>query len=445
MNNQEFDTVVLCLKSGGDFHFSDVELLCTHLHKQYYGNRKLRILCLYDKIDSEIHLSEVTLLPVFNKTWPGWWTKMNLFDPRMEQYRPFLYMDLDTAVVHDLQGILPPPDNYVDKFITLGGFFRPDTTNGLQSGMMWFPTANKKIEKIWKAWNSDPVSIITSMHNKGGDQGFIREVLKGNTDYWQKFTDKVTSFKISVEGKRILTQVPSYISIVCFHGNPRIPSAAMLYDWVQTYVNHETIYRIGKPKVTVIIPYKTDRGWLQEAINSVPPDVQLLVSQGEGNWPQNFNKVLNQVEGTYVKYLHDDDMLTSNCIEDSINTLESQNVDFIHGMAIEMHILSKTNKVYIPRIKNIQLNDLLQLNHIHSATTMYRKTIFEKLGGFDETLSNSEEYEFNLRCLHAGYKLGYCNSVLAYYRRHGKQQSVLLKNQLQQTSIEIANRYRNAR
>jgi hypothetical protein len=310
---------------------------------------------------------------------------------------------------------------------------------------MWFPTVNEKIEKIWKAWNSDPVSIITSMHNKGGDQGFIREVLKGNTDYWQKFTDKVTSFKISVEGKRILTQVPSYISIVCFHGNPRIPSAAMLYDWVQTYVNHETIYRIGKPKVTVIIPYKTDRGWLQEAINSVPPDVQLLVSQGEGNWPQNFNKVLNQVEGTYVKYLHDDDMLTSNCIEDSINTLESQNVDFIHGMAIEMHILSKTNKVYIPRIKNIQLNDLLQLNHIHSATTMYRKTIFEKLGGFDETLSNSEEYEFNLRCLHAGYKLGYCNSVLAYYRRHGKQQSVLLKNQLQQTSIEIANRYRNAR
>ena len=32
-----------------------------------------------------------------------------------------------------------------------------------------------------------------------------------------------------------------------------------------------------------------------------------------------------------------------------------------------------------------------------------------------------EEYEFNLRCLNAGFKIGYCNSELAIYRRHPNQ------------------------
>ncbi len=56
-----------------------------------------------------------------------------------------------------------------------------------------------------------------------------------------------------------------------------------------------------KNSVTVIIPYKIDRGWLKDAIESVPRGVQLLVSQGEGNWPANFNKVLNQAKGEIPK------------------------------------------------------------------------------------------------------------------------------------------------
>jgi len=52
---------------------------------------------------------------------------------------------------------------------------------------------------------------------------------------------------------------------------------------------------------------------------------------------------------------------------------------------------------------------------------MYRREVFEKIGGFNETLNTQEEYEFNLRCLKAGFKIGYCDSVLAIYRRHPTQ------------------------
>ena len=175
-------------------------------------------------------------------------------------------------------------------------------------------------------------------------------------------------------------------------------------------------------KVTVIIPYKVDRGWLKEAIASVPNDVQLLVSQGEGNWPANFNKVLSQATGDYIKFLHEDDMLTPNCIKDSVETFEKQKSDFIHGNAYEIFMnTGRQLGLYRPAIQLPSFEQMCSKNYIHSVTLMYRREIFEKIGSFNETLNTQEEFEFNLRCLKAGFKLGYCDSVLGYYRRHPAQ------------------------
>jgi GT2 family glycosyltransferase len=176
-------------------------------------------------------------------------------------------------------------------------------------------------------------------------------------------------------------------------------------------------------KVTVIIPFKENRGWLDKAIASVPKDVQLILSKGDGNWPQNFNKALPQAKGDYIKYLHEDDMLTENCIEDSLHTFETQIVDFIHGDAYELYMSTGKTGLYVPRTKEPTFTDLLNRNVIHSTTLMYKREVFEKIGGFNESHSvySFEELEFNLRCLKAGLKIGYCNKPLAYYRRHPGQ------------------------
>ena len=438
MNNQ--NTVVLCWRSGGDFTFRDVKLLANHIHKN--SSTKVNVICLTNTVKLPMYLKFVTLIPAKNTEWPGWWTKMNMFDPDMEQYRPFLYMDLDTAVVNTLDGILPPT-KHEDQFICLGGFFKPDTTNGLQSGLMWFPKNSKQITQVWDQWISNPMGFVKTFQNKGGDQAFIRSVVGHSDIFWQTFTDKITSFKISVKGERLLKELTSELSIVCFHGQPRIPKAALTFEWVRDYINE--VKDKPKYKVTVIIPYKKNpkRIWLQDAINSVPKDCQLLVSEGPGMWAENFNKVLDQVEGEYVKYLHDDDMLTVNCINDSVACLEKTGADFIHGMAMELTVINRQEHLYKPKVQDGNLQDLLKSNFIHSATTMYRKSVFNKIGSFDETLPDSEEYEFNLRCLHSGLKLAYCDSILATYRRHEAQQTAILGGkQLNATSKQIADKYR---
>jgi GT2 family glycosyltransferase len=66
---------------------------------------------------------------------------------------------------------------------------------------------------------------------------------------------------------------------------------------------------------------------------------------------------------------------------------------------------------------------LLKKNTIHSATTMYRKEVFTRVGLFNESdqVKSFEEYEFNIRCLQHGMKIGFCPSTLAFYRRHPNQ------------------------
>jgi hypothetical protein len=338
---------------------------------------------------------------------------MMLYSPEMEQYRPFLYIDLDTIVVKSLENIFELVKE-PDLFIPLEDFYQKGQ---LATGLAWIPANSGKIKGIWKAWLKEGIGL-------GRMDKFLRGAVKPDL-FWQQLTSTIYDFKPKATG--ILSQLPDDANVVCFHGHPRIfqcAEASMTLQWVKNYVYQQSFVKtVDKKKVTVIIPYNIDRGYLKDAIASVPDSVQLILSQGKGNWPQNFNNVLNQAEGAYIKYLHEDDMLTPNCIEDSVKAIEEQGVDFIHGMAIQHSQTSGKEEVWTPPVLFPTLQQLCEKNTIHSATTMYRREVFEKVGRFNESdqVKSFEEYEFNIRCLQMGMKIGFCPSTLAFYRRHPDQ------------------------
>ena len=401
-------TIVLVLKNGKGFGFRDVELIVRHINGKWKSETRPRIICLWDKASEYYSLGNIELIPLKNN-WPGTWSRMQLYSPEMEQYRPFLYIDLDTAVIQSLENIFDLVKDPT-QFITLEDFYQK---RQLATGLVWFPVGSHKVQEIWKVWQ------ITNIKKKRRMDFFLRKVTDPDA-FWQDLTNTIQDFKPSKKPK--LTKVPRKTNLVCFHGDPRI-FAAQHIPWVKEYVLQPFTPRLIVDKlVTVIIPYNKDRGWLKAAISSVPKDAQLILSKGDGGWPENFNKVLPEATGKYIKYLHEDDMLTENCIRDSVQALEDQEVDFIHGNAIEITAQDYTKKkVYIPAVKQPTAQDLKKKNVIHSTTTMYRREMFDKVGGFDETLNTQEEYEFNLRCLTAGFKIGYCDADLAFYRRHPAQ------------------------
>lgn len=98
---------------------------------------------------------------------------------------------------------------------------------------------------------------------------------------------------------------------------------------------------------------------------------------------------------------------------------------------------------YVPPIQIPTKQDLLRKNVIHSATLMYRREVFEKVGKMNENLWTAEEFEFNLRCLSAGLQIGYCNAPLAYYRRHPEQKvRVVAKGDKDKERELVRNMYR---
>ena len=405
-------TIVLVLRSGGDFSYRDVELIARHINGKWMTTPRPRILCLWDKVENPYDLGNIEFLPLKSEQ-PGTWSRIELYSPEMEKYRPFLYIDLDTAVIHSLEDffILVDPT----KFIVLEDFWQKGR---LATGLVWFPANSEKIKRVWEAFKV--------AHGRRMDN-FLRSVVVPDM-FWQQLTQGIYDFK-PAPGK-VLSILPKEADIVCFHGKPRIFGAgasSMGIEWVREYINQpfSEHFQADHSKVSIIIPYNKDRGFLQAAIASVPKDVQLILSKGNGYWTENFNKALPQVTGDYIKYLHEDDMLTENCIDDSILTMIDQGVDFIHGNAIEIYEGSTYKRISKPRIQYPTEKDLLTRNCIHSATLMYSRKVFETVGGFNESLGRgvSEEYEFNLRCLHNGLKIGYCDSTLAYYRRH-KQQKI---------------------
>ncbi len=411
----EVRTIVLVLRSGGDFSFRDVELIARHINGKWKSEVRPRIICLWDKASEHYELGNIELLPLVND-YQGTWSRMMLYSPEMEQYRPFLYVDLDTIVVQSLENIF---DLVRDPslFIPLEDFWQK---RQLATGLAWIPANSEKISKVWEVWTNEGKGAAGFRMDY-----FLRKAIKPDT-FWQQLTTTIYDFK--PQAGTILKEIPEGANLICFHGKPRIFTAAgasISLGWVRNYVKQTSFTQLAeKRKVTVIIPYKEDRGWLKDAVGSVPSEVQLILSQGDGLWPQNFNRALSQAEGQFIKYLHEDDMLTSNCIKDSVRAMEEQGVDIIHGNAIQLSMRTGKGVPWKPKITHPTLQNMLQKNYMHSATLMYRREVFDVVGEFNESdkVRSFEEYEFNLRCLKAGLKVGYCNATLAFYRKHHMQQ-----------------------
>jgi len=183
---------------------------------------------------------------------------------------------------------------------------------------------------------------------------------------------------------------------------------------------------VALPKVSVIIPYNFDRGWLRNAIESVERqnyegEIELIIEHGQVNVSTNLNRGIAKATGKYIRYLSEDDTLPTDSIKLSVEFMESNNLYFMHADALT----TKGGRTIRqqPLVRNPSLAQMIYRNVIHGGTVMYRADVLKQFP-FDESLSCGEEYDVNLRLLKNGFELGYLPRVNYYYRRHDKQKSL---------------------
>lgn len=178
-------------------------------------------------------------------------------------------------------------------------------------------------------------------------------------------------------------------------------------------------------KVSVIIPYNKNRGWLFDCIQSVfnqdyPGEIELILSKSDAGVSENINRGIKLATGDYIKFLPEDDMLTPNCISDSVEAIK--HADMIHGNAYYI-TNGKITGNFVPATQRPKLDQMLRVNRIHGGTLLYRAKVL-KGNLFNESLWTGEEYELNLRLLSKGYEFAYCDSYLTYNRQHPLQKSI---------------------
>jgi len=177
--------------------------------------------------------------------------------------------------------------------------------------------------------------------------------------------------------------------------------------------------------VSVIIPYNEDRGFLQDAIESVWSqtyrDFELILAKGDGTLGQNVNKGIEQAAGEFVKILAEDDELTPDCLK--ILTDGIQGYDFIYSDAENFGELPSGWDAR-SHDKTVSLDGMLVANCMHGGTTLYRSGILKDVGAYDTTLWTGEEYDLHLRLLKAGYKHRHVPGIVYRYRIHGNNKSM---------------------
>ncbi len=152
---------------------------------------------------------------VLRNSWPGWWSKMELFwrDP------PVLYFDLDTVICGDLTDIAAQAEK--PEFTLLRDFYRED---GFGSGMMAW---GMDMKPLYDKFCQSPSGFINRYEGRG-DQGFIEgHVDRETVAIWQdRLPGQVVSYKAHVRAPKRGSETgngrpPANARVVCFHGFPK--------------------------------------------------------------------------------------------------------------------------------------------------------------------------------------------------------------------------------
>lgn len=215
-----------------------------------------------------------------------------------------------------------------------------------------------------------------------------------------------------------ITQLKKYINFIITNPNTNL-------------MNHSEPLRAEKtktPLISVIIPYKTDRGYLQECINSLMAqtfkDFEVIISKSDSNCSVNVNNGVARSRGYFIKIVAEDDWLPKDALENHVKNIG--NYDIHVGGAIT-HYPDRKEK-YISHLVSIE--DIIKRNTIHGGGIMWKRNLFLNKG-YDELLDTGEEYDFMIRNLIQGKTIKFFNDIVYNYRVHAQQKSTGVKTKEQ--------------
>jgi glycosyltransferase involved in cell wall biosynthesis len=188
---------------------------------------------------------------------------------------------------------------------------------------------------------------------------------------------------------------PDISVIVRTIGRPFVLNGALSSLRNQTYKNFEVIIVEDGPVSS------------KEYIYSQFPDlkIQYFFTGFQVGRNKAGNIGLSNAKGKYLIFLDDDDIFFPEHLEILYRTVENQNVKAAYSIAYEVQteVISTNPYQYKEKAEKVVFNQpfnlllLLWKNYIPIQTILFHRTLYEELGGFDESLEIFEDWDLWIR------------------------------------------------
>ncbi|GFN31021.1 glycosyltransferase family 2 protein [Paenibacillus xylaniclasticus] len=229
---------------------------------------------------------------------------------------------------------------------------------------------------------------------------------------------------------------------------------------------------VSMPKVSIIIPFYNDP-YINEAVMSAigqtyPNTEVIVVDDGSTRHQEKLAPYLNRIHyigkanggtasalnygmslasGKYVAWLSSDDRFKSDKIAKQVAYMEATGARISHT---DYDLMNEFGSVYETKVapkynsSKAFISTLLNGCVINGCTIMMTKELFVRMGGFNDQLPYTHDYEMWIRVVLAGIDFHFINESLTIYRRHPGMGTARHFNTVLAEANSVTNLYRHA-
>lgn len=180
------------------------------------------------------------------------------------------------------------------------------------------------------------------------------------------------------------------------------------------------------------------RWWLQDAASSdrtasiahgIARAGDVVVSEPDAGQADALNRAMARMGGAIIGFLNADDLLAPDAAARVLAFFEKNpSVDLVYGSVEWIDAEGAVTGSHTGRI--VSLDDVLNIYGVWWARrqwvqpeVFFRRSLWEKVGGFDTRYHLAFDYDFWVRCFRAGARVAHLPPVLAQFRLHAGQKS----------------------
>ncbi len=165
-------------------------------------------------------------------------------------------------------------------------------------------------------------------------------------------------------------------------------------------------------------------------------DSRIRVLNNEKNLklPASLNKGFRSANGKYYTWTSHDNVMLPTMLDDFVTYLDANpNV----GMVIsDYQIIDENNSIVKTALIMQDVNLQMPLNNYVGCSFMYRKSVAEIIGEYNENMFLIEDYDYWIR-IWRKFPIGKINKVLYSYRIHGQSLTSLYRPKVAEKLIEL--------